>query len=495
MADKLKIPFDQESQYHPEYDGYVKGWFFFFNTLLISLYPIKNSLNVQQFFPDWGKLSHLFALFCIAPFFYSCFFYFLSIVFTCYFFWTSHRLSSQTGGHSDVGLSTWTANVPRGPEKWPWSVRASNVREWSRHDLGKTRCMTCCTVRTKVTVFFLYRSKSRITSVYSTMLSAVLRHLLVLNIKPFSNGTRISEPMRSMTFHCKAMFAVGWLELGEADKAHHLLEKCFRNIQGPFQVSFWLTRPLQHELLTWMLFECLITSPHRCGVNYQIALVLSTFSQEWGDSCRLCCLVILGSGQLSMNMRLQYKQSSSSSDPEFHISFFISSRVQKECLAFSPLLPIDVTELCIRGVNYLGCQMDWLLRKDDVCVILREQANTAGNAKSCDLQVVLKASGMKIPLTPGNTQRHARKATHFCFIQTRFIYFVQRRILQICIWWLWCQNTVLFICLYTSLFSGQPVTFPREPGYVCKLALASSCWPFWNNHDPSNHMLSNVLQP
>lgn len=154
-----------------------------------------------------------------------------------------------------------------------------------------------------------------------------------------------------------------------------------------------------------MLFECLITSPHRCGVNYQIALVLSTFSQEWGDSCKLCCLVILGSGQLSMNMRLQYKQSSS--DPEFHITFFISSRVQKECLAFSPLLPIDVTELCIRGVNYLGCQMDWLLRKDDVCVILREQANTAGNAKSCDLQVVLKASGMKIPLTPGNTQRHA----------------------------------------------------------------------------------------
>lgn len=25
VAECLKIPFDQESQYHPEYDGYVKG--------------------------------------------------------------------------------------------------------------------------------------------------------------------------------------------------------------------------------------------------------------------------------------------------------------------------------------------------------------------------------------------------------------------------------------------------------------------------------------
>lgn len=25
VAERLKIPFDQESQYHPEYDGYIKG--------------------------------------------------------------------------------------------------------------------------------------------------------------------------------------------------------------------------------------------------------------------------------------------------------------------------------------------------------------------------------------------------------------------------------------------------------------------------------------
>ena len=87
-------------------------------------------------------------------------------------------------------------------------------------------------------------------------------------------------------------------------------------------------------------------------------------------------------------------------------------RVQKECLAFSPHLPKDISELCVRGVSYLGSQMDWLLRKDEVCIILREQGQTAGSTKPCDLQVVLKASGTKIPLTPGN----------ICVLRTRSIY-------------------------------------------------------------------------
>lgn len=98
---------------------------------------------------------------------------------------------------------------------------------------------------------------------------------------------------------------------------------------------------------------------------------------------------------------------------DWHTVFF---RVQKDCLAFSPLLPNDISELCVRGVNYLGSQMDWLLRKDEVCIILREQESSA--SKSCDLQVVLKASGTKIPLTPGNTQAK----TFFCFFRKRFIY-------------------------------------------------------------------------
>src|SRR4029434_4597565 len=32
------------------------------------------------------------------------------------------------------------------------------------------------------------------------------------------------------------MFAVAWMELGETERAQELLEKCYKNIQGPFQV-------------------------------------------------------------------------------------------------------------------------------------------------------------------------------------------------------------------------------------------------------------------
>ncbi|XP_039665978.1 protein-glucosylgalactosylhydroxylysine glucosidase [Perca fluviatilis] len=162
------------------------------------------------------------------------------------------------------------------------------------------------------------------------------------------------------------MFAIGWLELGEAEKAQHLLEKCFKNIQGPFQV--WSE-----------------SSDGSGAVNFLTGM--GGFLQA----------VLFG---------------------------YTGFRVQKECLAFSPVLPNDISELCVRGVNYLGSQMDWLLRKDEVCIILREQANSAGNTQSCDLQVILKASGTEIPLTP-----------------------------------------------------GKPVTFPPEPGCVCKLAVTSSCWP------------------
>ncbi|CAB1322595.1 unnamed protein product [Coregonus sp. 'balchen'] len=99
-------------------------------------------------------------------------------------------------------------------------------------------------------------------------------------------------------------------------------------------------------------------------------------------------------------------------------------RVQKDCLAFTPLIPDDITQLCIRGVSYLGNKMDWLVRGQEVYIILREEAKHAGNTEPCALQVVLKNSGTKIPL-----------------------------------------------------IAGKPVTFPRESGTICKVDGALSCWP------------------
>ncbi|KAM7414708.1 hypothetical protein PAMA_019493 [Pampus argenteus] len=232
VAEHIKIPFDQESQYHPEYDGYIKG------------HPVKQADTVMLGYP--------------------------------------------------LGL-------PMSPE----------VR---RNDL----------------------------EVYEP----------------------VTDPQGpAMTW---GMFAIGWLELGEAEKAQHLIEKCFKNIQGPFQV--WSE-----------------SSDGSGAVNFLTGM--GGFLQA----------VVFG---------------------------YTGIRVQKDCLAFSPLLPNDISELCIRGVNYLGRQMDWLLRKDEVCIIVREHAGSAGNAKPYDLQVVLKASGTRIPLTP-----------------------------------------------------GMPVTFPQEPGCICKVAASSFCWP------------------
>lgn len=162
------------------------------------------------------------------------------------------------------------------------------------------------------------------------------------------------------------MFAIGWLELGEAEKASVLLDRCYSHIQGPFQV--WSE-----------------SSDGSGAVNFLTGM--GGFLQA----------VLFG---------------------------FTGFRVHKEFLAFCPLLPNGISELCVRGVNYLGSQMDWLLRKEEICVILRAQEDNP-NPKPCDLQVVLKASGTKIPLSP-----------------------------------------------------GMPVTFPREPGCVCKTTSAVSCWPF-----------------
>uniref|UniRef100_H3DF79 Glycoside hydrolase family 65 central catalytic domain-containing protein n=1 Tax=Tetraodon nigroviridis TaxID=99883 RepID=H3DF79_TETNG len=160
------------------------------------------------------------------------------------------------------------------------------------------------------------------------------------------NDLEVYEPVTdpngpAMTW---SMFAIGWLELGKAEKAQLLLHKCFQNIQAPFQV--WSE-----------------SADGSGAVNFLTGM--GGFLQA----------VLFG---------------------------YTGFRVQKECLAFSPLLPSDIPELCIRGVTYLGCRMDWLLRKEDVCVILRQQAGSVdSNAKPCSLQVVLKDSGIQIPLMPG----------------------------------------------------------------------------------------------
>lgn len=181
-----------------------------------------------------------------------------------------------------------------------------------------------------------------------------------------------------------------------------------------------------------------------------------------------------------------------------------------------------------------------------MCIILRTQESSVGGASmggATELQVVLKASGARIPLPAGTAVDpnstsglvHARKlytSLILCFYQARreeMINFTNhhkvrnsccsrkdptsmceknvkgcaKRIgvtgqisqsalirkskpvvhpeLPAFVWTVVRPLIVyLFIslCLFVCLFPGQPVTIPREPGYVCEAAAApSSCWP------------------
>ncbi|XP_064169079.1 protein-glucosylgalactosylhydroxylysine glucosidase isoform X2 [Anguilla rostrata] len=142
------------------------------------------------------------------------------------------------------------------------------------------------------------------------------------------------------------MFAVGWLELGDAGKAQKMLNKCFSNIQGPFQV--WSE-----------------VSDGSGAVNFLTGM--GGFLQA----------VLFG---------------------------YTGFRVQKSCLTFAPLLPDDIRELHVSGVAYLGSKMDWVVRPEEVAVCVRE-----GAAQQPPLQVVLKNSGTTIPLTPGKYVTFSRE--------------------------------------------------------------------------------------
>lgn len=83
------------------------------------------------------------------------------------------------------------------------------------------------------------------------------------------------------------MFAIGWLELGEAERAQRLLEKCFSNIQGPFQVSLQLSHP--HHTNTRLFTESWL--PVLTGVEWIIRwLWCSQLSHGYGRIPASCAV-------------------------------------------------------------------------------------------------------------------------------------------------------------------------------------------------------------
>ncbi|XP_062859596.1 protein-glucosylgalactosylhydroxylysine glucosidase [Trichomycterus rosablanca] len=140
-----------------------------------------------------------------------------------------------------------------------------------------------------------------------------------------------------------SMFAVGWLELGKAEKAQQLLLKCFKNIQGPFNV----------------------------------------WSEEPGGSGAVNFLTGMGGFLQAV------------------LFGYTGFRIKRDCLCFAPLLPDEVTQFSVKGVSYLGNKLDWLMSREDVSVVVRKQTEDSGTDEPCPLEIVLKTSGNPIPLHPG----------------------------------------------------------------------------------------------
>lgn len=224
---------------------------------------------------------------------------------------------------------------------------------------------------------------------------------------PFQNAN-----FDAWTFNSKGMFAIGWLELGEPDRALLLLEKCFKNIQGPFQVLEQSADNTGGGPVLRML-----TTPPLTGVERIVGRLRGGKLPHWDGGIPAGGAVWLHGVQVSRGSTVKKESVEQTAVKQWILIFVcLGARVQRECLVFSPLLPSDASELCIRGVSYLGHQMDWLLRKDEVCVILREQPGGGAAAQDCDLQVVLKASGSKFPLKPGNDKYQKGRAASSCLI-------------------------------------------------------------------------------
>lgn len=127
------------------------------------------------------------------------------------------------------------------------------------------------------------------------------------------------------------MFAIGWLELKDSTRAQQHLNKCFTNIQEPFKV--WSEN-----------------ADGSGAVNFLTGM--GGFLQT----------ILFG---------------------------FTGFRITKNCLLFDPIIPEDIDELQITGINYLGNVLLFQLAKEQATVVLTQCYEVQGMA----LEVVLRDSG------------------------------------------------------------------------------------------------------
>ncbi|XP_061209583.1 protein-glucosylgalactosylhydroxylysine glucosidase [Neopsephotus bourkii] len=137
-----------------------------------------------------------------------------------------------------------------------------------------------------------------------------------------------------------SMFAVGWLELKEVQRAQALLNKCFSNITEPFKI--WVEN-----------------SDGSGAVNF-----------------------LTGMGGFLQAILFGYT----------------GFRITRSRLRFDPAFPDDVHELKVTGVSYLGNKLGFSITREEMGI---EVTASPGAPAALPLEAVLEESGQRLPLRRG----------------------------------------------------------------------------------------------
>ncbi|XP_024064067.1 protein-glucosylgalactosylhydroxylysine glucosidase [Terrapene carolina triunguis] len=139
-----------------------------------------------------------------------------------------------------------------------------------------------------------------------------------------------------------SMFAVGWMELKEIQRAQSQLNKCFNNITEPFKI--WVEN-----------------SDGSGAVNF-----------------------LTGMGGFLQAILFGYT----------------GFRITKSSLNFDPICPDNISKLKVTGVSYLGSKLNFTLTKENVRIKVTKSSR---DPQLAPLEAVLVASGQRIPLPEGQS--------------------------------------------------------------------------------------------
>ncbi|PKU34093.1 acid trehalase-like protein 1 [Limosa lapponica baueri] len=157
------------------------------------------------------------------------------------------------------------------------------------------------------------------------------------DLEMYEPATELDGP--AMTW---SMFAVGWLELKEVQRAQSQLNKCFSNITEPFKI--WVEN-----------------SDGSGAVNFLTGM--GGFLQA----------VLFG---------------------------YTGFRITKTSLRFDPAFPEDIDRMKVTGVSYLGSKLKFTITKKEMRIKVTESPwDPAGSP----LEAVLEASGQRFPLHGGQS--------------------------------------------------------------------------------------------